>query len=274
MVNVQMELQKETLNVLRDLYKMTRANAEAMETVSNCLMSLVTVTADGKVHMGLEEKPLYVSIPDSGDTYEVLAGDTYIDFHRGVISKPDGTQEALRFSLKKEGRKYMRSCLIVADQEIVYSVDGGGYQTLRAGERISLTDDVITQLYLRAETAANVRIRASTSPRMTNFYDQAIDVAYRTLTDALYDADSSAACSVEVDTTEYGRPTVEILASASSALDFVLEASLDNEHWFTVETFTAQTSVHYAYTNAMRYLRFSTASTAAGTVSMLLMAGV
>ena len=75
---------------------------------------------------------------------------------------------------------------------------------------------------------------------------------------------ATTAQQIELDTE--GRPVVEIYTSASNALDFYLDVSLDGTTWITAyKSWSGVTEVKEGYFNAFRYLRLRTSTPSAAT---------
>jgi len=94
------------------------------------------------------------------------------------------------------------------------------------------------------------------------------------LTKELYEADETSAQEVFLDLEKVGRSKVCIIAKASVATDFIVQASADNIHWYDVETFSAVTSAYKVYDWATRYVKLKSAAAgvAGDTVDLILSA--
>jgi hypothetical protein len=207
-------------------------------------------------------KQLYVSIPDSGGLYMLQAGTTTIDFVDGKMIIPNGDVQTLRTSLRVQNVEEMRSLVLTTSGQISFSIDGGGFFTLDAGEKFATSDYGFKTIYLDVPAPAYIKMMASTTPELTVMYDRFMseDLSdfFAPLGSSIYDANELIAQTVNLDLTDCGRGMVEVFGTASSATDFTLFASDDNVHWFTIETENG-TSFHYGYYNTFRYVRLTSA---------------
>lgn len=205
---------------------------------------------------------MYLSIPDGGGLFTLTRGAVEINFFEGKIMMPDGTVVSMRTSLKTQEVDEMRSLVFVTSGQVGLSIDGGGYFTLDAGEKLMMADYGFQSLYLDVPDTIYIKLMASTTPEMTvaydRFFSQDLSAMFSPLEDSLYDADERTAQIVELDLTSYGRAQVEAFATASTATEFTLEASDDNSHWFTVSTMKTN-DYHEGFFNAARYVRLRSA---------------
>jgi hypothetical protein len=265
-----------TLKLAQESLEWTKSMSREVQQLSEAMRSLVTLSQGGKVTTALEDVPVYVTIPDGGDAYALAAGDTYIDFYLGTITSPTGGESRLRLGLKGKGMKYMRSFLIVTDRTIKVSLDGGGFHSLKAGEGIAFGGFPVRQVYIQATEATAIRCIASTATQLTTFYDRAFSTdnpSVPPLETSLEDASTADAQTISLDLGDFSRNKVEVFGTSTVALDWYYETSPDNEHWWTEEAFSGETSIHTGYDNVCRYQRLRTAAGAAGTVSMFMVAG-
>lgn len=210
-------------------------------------------------------KQLYISIPDSGGVHQLQAGTTVIDFVEGTITEPVNGTTNLRTSLKVQNVDEMRSLVISTTAELSISIDGGGFFTLDAGDKLATSDFGFKILYLDSTSGGYIKMMASTTPDLTVMYDRAmaedLNDFFAPLASTLYDADETVGQSVTLDLTTFGRSIVEAIGTGTVATPFTLSASDDNSHWFTIET-EDTASFHHGYENTFRYVRFG--STAGG----------
>lgn len=222
-------------------------------------------------------KQLYISIPDSGGLYALQAGTTTIDFFEGKMIVPNGDVQTLRTSLKVQNVDEMRSLMLTTSGQLSFSIDGGGFFTLDAGEKFATSDYGLKVIYLDVPAPTYIKMMASTTPEMSVMYDrfmsEDLNEFFSPLASTLYDADERTAQMVTLDLTSYGRSIVEAIGTGSTATDFTLEASDDNSHWFTIET-ERTNSFHHGYDNTFRYVRFKSgvAGIAGDKVSLVLKA--
>ena len=263
-----LEVYKESIAWNKNLYK-------EMQGIRELFQSLVTLTDSG-VHVAFEDQPIYVTVPDGGSTYAIPAGETYIDFREGTINRSDGVQEHMRINLRSHNQKFMRSYLIIADQDVMVSLDGGGLWTLRANEGICEARPV-TQIYIGATVPTNIRIRATTSPQMTMFYDRTFSpdnpLEPPTEPATTGPVTSAVAQSVELDLGEYGRSLVEVFGSSTVATNFYYDTSPDKVNWFNEETWSNVTEAHDGYDNVARYQRMRSDPIPGGTVTLTVIGG-
>jgi hypothetical protein len=171
----------------------------------------------------------------------------------------------------------MRSLVFVTSGQVGLSIDGGGFFTLEAGEKIVMADYAFKTIYLDVPDTIYVKLMASTTPEMTVMYDrffsEDLSTVFAPLEVSLYDADERTSQIVNLDLTSHGRGQVEAFGTASTATDFTLETSNDNIHWFTVDT-QRTNDYHEGFLNAARYVRLRSAvnGIAGDKVSLVLIA--
>lgn len=78
-----------------------------------------------------------------------------------------------------------------------------------------------------------------------------------------YASSAGAALSVTLDTSEYGRSTVETWVKSSGAAEFNVYGSRDGANWRLVDTITltAAGEEHRGYSNAYRHVKVETTAT-------------
>jgi hypothetical protein len=226
----------------------------------------------------LSDHSLYVTVPDGGGLFAVSPGATTIDFYEGEIIEPNGTRNSLRLGLKGKGIEEMRSLMFVTSAPISFSIDGAGKFDLEAGEKVAISEFGFKVIYLDSFVAGQVKLMAATTPNFTVFYDKYFSAEMQTAlgpqTSELYDAKETAQQQIDLDLGTMGRVTLEATGKADAATDFYLEASVDNIHWFSVETEEGVTDYNFGGLNTKRYVRLiSLAGGAPGdTVSLTLTA--
>lgn len=221
------------------------------------------------------DRPILISIPETESNLEkgiryftMVPGVYAFNFYHGEIVAPLPVGKSLMSNaLKNYKREYMRSLRFFTDQDIIMSFEQNENTMIIGGETISLKEQQFQTLYITAFTNTNVRIMASTGDGMFEF-DM---ITALTTHSPLYDVDSSVAQVVILDLGILSRTQVEIAATATVATPFVFEASMDNSHWFTIESFGAATTLHKGYMNAFRYLKLRSIP-AGGKLSMLITA--
>jgi hypothetical protein len=215
----------------------------------------------------IDEKPRYVTIPDQGGTFPLPVGTTTIDFHAGTITLPTGTVLNLRMNLKQFNIEKMRSVMFVCTAPLMYSFDGGGQFSLKAGEKIALGDFPFKYLYFQTAVPNSIQLMAAVTPQFTVFYDryfanEFID-SQGPLNQSIYSADLTKPQTVSLDLgATTGRMLIEAFANSDVATTFTLSTSSDNVHWFVVETETT-TAYSFGGGNCLEFVQL--ASAAAGT---------
>lgn len=116
--------------------------------------------------MGEEDGGLskYFTYPKDGSRKEIPTGDTKIDFNNGEVALPDGTREELLTSLKQEEKEWIRSIFLEADQDITVWLDGGSLTPVDSGEYFTIPHVNFKVLWIKATTATNIAVWASTHP--------------------------------------------------------------------------------------------------------------
>jgi len=116
---------------------------------------------------------------------------------------------------------------------------------------------------------------ASNAYQMTTFFDRAFSTENPIVTpleEELVGASTADAQTCELDLGDFSRTFVEMFCTSTVGIDYIVESSPDNEHWWNVQTFAAVTTAHSGYENVARYFRVRTSAGAAGTVSIRLVA--
>lgn len=241
------------------------ANSKYLEAIAKIDLESYAILTAIKERLKAERKHLYLTLPDGGGLQGIQAGATEINFYTGEIMHPDGTVTTMRSSLKTQELEFMRSFVLVTQGSIDFSIDGGGFYTLGAGERFSLADYDFRSLYISATTAGYFKLLASSTPEMTSFYDryfsQDLETSLGPMVEELYDALENVQQRVTLDTgASMYRVNLEAYGTASTATDWTLEASNDNVHWFDIDSEEAQATYHFGGHNATQYIRLTSAA--------------
>lgn len=242
------------------------ANSKFLEALSKMQYETLVVLKDMQRRLvPSSDKQLYLTLPDAGGMYSIGAGATTIDFENGVVLHSSGAEANMRSSLRTQGLVEMRSFILVTQDAVDVSLDGGGKYTLGAGERLCIGDFAFKTLYIEASEGTYIKLMASTTPEMTSFYDryfsQDLEDVLGKLTEDSYDADLTVAQTITLDTgSSMSRITVEAYGEADKDTDWYLEASNDGSHWFEIDTAEAQTAYHWGGHNATQYIRLTSAA--------------
>jgi len=220
------------------------------------------------------KKPLQISIPEAESNeqpgiwyHQLQPGTTCFDFLDGKIVL--GTSETLmRNALRLHGELYVHSIRLFVDKDVQINIDGESETMIVGGETVVFSEQQFQRLYVTASVPTNIRLFASTAQHPIDVNMIAPPVAY----EHLYNASTALANILTIDLGIFSKTILEIAGSSSAAVAYTLEASMDNDHWFTIETFGAATSLHKGYANAFRYVRLTNTAGAPGTLNMLIVA--
>jgi hypothetical protein len=219
-------------------------------------------------------KPLQISIPEAESSdqpgiwyHKLTAGTTNFNFYDGSITI--GEQRTLmRNSLRIHGEEYVRSIRLFVDKDVRITIDGESETMIVGGETVVLSEQQFQQLYVTASVDTNIRLFASTAMHPIDVNMIAPPVAY----EYVYDASTVGTNIVTIDMGIFSKTILEIVASSTVPIAYTLTASMDNLHWFTMDSFGACTVMHKGYQNAFRYVRLTAAPGGPGNMSMLIVA--
>lgn len=220
-------------------------------------------------------KPINISVPEVESTdqpgmfYFILKpGTTVFDFLDGRLIEPSKDTRLLRTALRMHGQDYMHSLMLFTDRDLLFNMDGESDTMMVGGETRAMSEQQFQQVYITVREETNIRLYASTSDHPIDVNLIAPPVAY----EGLYDASTAVRNTITIDLGVFSKTILEICATATVAVPFTFEASMDKVHWFTIESFGATTSLHKGYANAFRYVRLTATAGGAGTLNMLIVA--
>ena len=221
-----------------------------------------------------KDVPVIISISeaesalDKGINYFTLSPGTYtFDFYQGEIIAPGQAKVMMSTALKNFKKEYMHSMRLFTDHDVLLSFEHNENTMFIGGETISMRGLQFQSIYITATVETNIRLMASTGDGLIEF-DM---ITPPTTHSPLYDVDGSVVQTVSLDLGIFSRTNIEIVSNCTVATPFIFEASMDNEHWFTIESFGAATNVHKGYLNAFRFVRLKSIP-AGGRLSMLITA--
>jgi len=223
-----------------------------------------------------KDRPLIISIPEREDPkqpgmyfFPLVEGEYELNFEEGEIMLTTSLKWAMKTGLKVQGKDFMRSLRIYTDKDVSITMQGISPTVIIGGQTIGFSDLKFTHLYINAYEDTNVRVMASTNPHLLD-----IDVFLPpALNNAVYDQDNgSKATAIQLDMGIFSRTVVEIGGKSNLPVPYTLEASLDGQHWFTIESFAAAINMHKGYSNAMRFVRVTPTVVALSRVDMYICA--
>lgn len=246
-------------------------NKEEFKEVSEMMNRIENILKKWKER----NKPINISVPEIENIeqpgmfyFKLSAGTTVFDFFDGRLIEPNKETRLLRTALRMHNKDYMHSLMLFTDRDLLFNMDGESDTMMVGGETRAMSEQQFQQVYITAKEETNIRLYASTSDHPIDVNLIAPPVAY----EGIYDASTAVQNTIAIDLGIFSKTVLEICAASSVAVPFTLEASMDKNHWFTIESFGATTSLHKGYANAFRYVRLTAAAGGAGTLNMLIVA--